>query len=527
MSSGNPLRQKMINMMYLVLTALLALNVSADILKAFGLVNKGLGDTNDSYAKKTTLTMESFKKLRDLDPKKAEVFYNNAVKAKELAAKMYDYIDGLKEHIAKEAEGWLPKLDDNGNEVANSVDKKSVKNDQDLEVAVHYFVLEKKGDELRAKLTQFDKDMKALAMTKDGKPAVEFKLAIGNPPKKEGVAKTWPEYYFEGVPAVAAITLLTSFQNDVRNAEAEITNYNYKQVGAEEQHFDNLLAIVSSETPSVNVGDKYKAEIILGAYNSTQNPVMKVNGSPIQVKDGKGSYETQGNSPGEQNLKVSIEVKDPKTNAMKAYTTDAKYQVYKGQATISADKMNMLYTGLDNPISVSVPGFRPDQISASSSGAALRPDPKAGAGHYYINPPVGFRGLIKISVSVKTDGGTKPMGAMEYRVRPVPKPEILLGSKTGGPISRGELNTVSFLAAGLGESFAFEGLNYTVTSYTMVYAPRSGNAKFVNASGNRITPEAKAMFTNAKPGDKIIFTEVGAKGPVGEKKVNGPAFDIR
>src|SRR6185437_411415 len=328
MSAGgsvNPLRQQMINMMYLVLMALLALNVSADILKAFALVNKGLEKTNQDYDVKNALTMASFQKVYELDRAKAQKYYTNANNAKKESEMMYSYIQGIKQTIANRSEGWT---DDT---------KTAIVDDKNLETSLQYFLEEPRkasvhhGTLLRDSLKAYIKTMQGYL---DNPNAVPIKIDINDPPKKkdEDKAKSWEEYYWEGVPSIAAITELTKFQNDIRTVEGEVTSYNLRAVGAEEQHFNSLIAMVSSETPTVSAGQTYKADIVLGAYNTTVVPRIEVNGNMLpesKIQGGVGKYEATAGGQGEQEVKVKIYVKNPKTGKDTFYTTSTTYQVFK------------------------------------------------------------------------------------------------------------------------------------------------------------------------------------------------------
>jgi gliding motility-associated protein GldM len=517
MSAGgtvNPLRQQMINMMYLVLMALLALNVSADILKAFALVNKGLGKTNNDYAVKNNATMASFEKVYNLDKAKAQKYYDNALAARKQSKIMFDYLQGIKELIAKKSDGWVDSS------------KTAIVDDKNLETSLHYFLKEPEngtphGIRLRDSLKNYIKTMTALT---DGN--VQVKIDVDDPPKnKEGDTKKWEEYYWEGVPSIAAITELTKFQNDIRTAEGEVTTYNYTRVGAEEQHFNSLIAMVSSETPTVSEGQTYKADIVLGAYNSTVTPKIEVNGAPVKVENGIGKYETSARGAGEQTIKVKIYVKNPKTGVEEPIETESKYTVFKGGATISAEKMNMLYIGLDNPISISAAGFTPEQTLPSTSAGSLR---KVGNGQYMIKPDANSPRELTITVNVKTaDGKTARMGSQVYRVRKIPHPEVLFGTKNGGAISRGEISVVSQINAGLGEGFAFEGLKYQVNSYTLAIAPKSGQSYIEPVTGNRITGASRSHLSNVHTGDLIVVANVDATGPAGKVILPGVTLTVK
>lgn len=357
---------------------------------------------------------------------------------------------------------------------------------------------------------------------------VKFNIDTDDPPiAKDGTKKSWQEYYFGGVPVIAAITEMTKFQNDVRNAQSEVTNHLFKQIGAEDIKFDNLMPIVSSNTPAVFSGQKYQAQIYLGAYSSTQQFQATANGKPLTVESGIAKYEAVATGMGPQKVKVNITYKDSKGNPV-TLPIETEYQVFTGSATISAEKMNVLYIGLDNPIAVSVPGFRPEQVIANASSGVRWSSVPGKPGHYVAKPD-GSQREVTVSVSVKmADNTTKMMGSMLYRIRPVPNPEVMFGTKTGGAVSRGELATVSFVTAGLGPGFAFDGLKYDVTGYTLYFVPKVGGQPYIETVvGNRVSQGAKAKFAQARPGDMIVITEVNATGPTGRKVLNGPAMPVR
>jgi gliding motility-associated protein GldM len=424
--------------------------------------------------------------------------------------------------MATKADGWK-----------EGSNKTGVENDQDLEIAEHYFVTDDKGKNgkaLRDRLVKFQEDMKKLLIDEDGKPTPEaVKFEIDTRPEfvaHDGTKKEWHEYYFGGVPVIAAITEITKFQNDVRNAQSEVTNHLYKQIGAADVKFDNIIPIVSSSTPAVYQGGKYKAEIYLGAYSSTQQFQAIVNGQNLKVENGKALYEATANGTGSQKVDVKIIYKDAKGNPV-TLPISSEYQVFTGQATISADQMNVLYRGLDNPMSVSVPGFSDAQTMVNFGGL---PNSKKGPGKFSVKPTASTSPKVTVSVSVKMpDGGTKSMGSREYRVRNIPRAEVLFGGKPGGPISKGEIMTVRQISAGLGPEFAFEGLKYAVLGYTIVISPRAGGqAPYIeNITGNQISGNAKNRLQSVRTGDIIVIANVQVNGPAGKQTLVGTSLTVK
>jgi hypothetical protein len=193
-------------------------------------------------------------------------------------------------------------------------------------------------------------------------------------------------------------------------------------------------------------------------------------------------------------------------------------------AAISADKMNMMYVGLDNPVSVSVSGYRPEnlEVSISGGGEIKEEDHK---GHYLVKPDGSARELTVI-VAAKNNKNIV-LSNKQFRVRKIPHPEVLLGTRNGGGISRGELATASQINVGLGEGFAFEGLKYIVNSYTLAIAPKSGQTYIEPVQGNRISGNSRLRLSNVKPGDLIVIANVDVTGPAGRIMLSGLTLTVK
>jgi gliding motility-associated protein GldM len=519
--SANPLRQKMINMMYLVLTALLALNVSADILKAFALVNGGLEKTNADYLAKNDATMEHFSAAYKNDQKRAQQFYDNARKANEAADRLFNDLQQLKETMADEADGWVA-----------GTNKTAVMNDQDLEISENYFVTRekgKKGRELRQKLENFQKQMRGLLIDGEGRPApnaASFAIDIEQTKenKKEGIKKQWHEYYFSGVPVIAAITELTKFQNDVRNAQSEVTNYLYKQIGTQFEAVDELEAVARTNTPAVYAGQEFAADLFLGARSSTQEFTATVNGKSVPVQNGHAIYKVNPTGTGEQTLNVAIQYKNSR-GQIETKTTQMNYQVFTGQAVISADQMNMVYRNIENPMSISVPGFSDAQTIVNWGGL---PAKRVGVGKYSIKPTASTSPNCTVSVSVRMPNGTiRSMGQQSYKVRNVPMAQVYVNGKPGGQMSKGELLATTLFTVGHGPEFAFTGLNYKVLEYTLLVMPKGKTADMYPGNDNKFSGSARERFKTVRSGDAVSIVNVKVQGPAGITTLSGPTFTIR
>ncbi len=510
----NPLRQQMINMMYLVLTALLALNVSAEILKAFETVNEGMRASIGLMEGKNTVTMKAFDKLMKTSAVTTKDFYSLATQTNTTADTLYNYMQRWIDRVVAESGGYM--IEGKGEEAHEVM--AGMKN---LEICPRLFIEDKYGDEIQKKVNDARQeflDIIAKVPTIDVK-AFEPNITL-ECKKKSEKSESWAVESFHMVPAIAGVTLLTKIQQDIRTTQANIIDALLNSIGAEDLTFDELIPVVSVEKSSVAVGEKFRAEVLLAAYDSKQQPDIYIGDEKYDVEAGKAIYEVTPTSQGQVEKEVKIVVKNKKTGEAKEYIGKLAYDVFNAPAIISATKMNVVYIGLDNPISVSVPGFQPKDIFASTSSGSLKSAGKPG--DYILNIP-DTRGRIReinITASVKLpDGGTKQMGKMNFRIKNVPKPTPKFGSKESGEISAGEIRLVNFIAVVL-EDFAFEGLRYKVDKFRFIYQPKRGEAKMVKGNGARLSRQMKSYLSNPQKGDRILIDNIYASAPkVGQKRL--------
>ncbi|NLJ07861.1 MAG: gliding motility protein GldM [Sphingobacteriales bacterium] len=518
----NPLRQMMINMMYLVLTAMLALNVSAEILLAFKTVNDGMLKTIALIDNQEKAVMDNFEKLKETT-KEAALYQAKAVEVNKACDELYAYVENLKHLIIEESGGmeWNAKENDS-----------AYKNMKDLESVTRIMVNNKRGDALQEEIGKTREKLEEVAKSVDNIKknweTFEPKIII----KKEEAmtpGKTWAAERFHMVPVIACVTLLTKIQSDVRTTQQNINTELLSQIGKLDFKFNTLIPVVRVTTgkSAVAVGEKYEAEILLAAYDSNQQPEIFLSGKPLEVKNGKATYVGSTASQGSFKFSGEIVVTNKSTGEKTKYPYELAYDVFNAPAIISPTKMNVIYMGLENPFSISVPGFRPTDVKASISstaGGSITPVAgKPGDFIVVVPEPKGQFKLenAKINVTVNLPGGgIKNAGSGEFRLKKVPAPVPYLGSKSGGEISAAELRTINMVAARL-ENFAFD-LTYRVTKFKMVYQPKRGNAQFADGNGAQLTNEMKGWMTAPGAGDMLIVTNIWAEAPgLGNKQIPG------
>ena len=486
-------RQKMINMMYLVLTALLALNVSAEILNAFKTVNGSIDNSNAM-----------------IDTKNEKVKKQLQAEAKNQPEKVAELMKILTDVQGKSAEitGYIKTLEGGLNKAEG---------DADLEVGTRLLAEGKDGDLLRVKLEQYKKDV-AGYMTKYPLPsAIPIDVS---PPKGEGGGEkmTWQMAYFHMVPKIAALTILNKFKNDVKNTEAMCMDRLAKEAVSVEVTLDKFEPLVSASSSYMLVGDKYKATIGLGAYSTAIVPEVYVGGKQLEVKDGKATYEVAASAAG--SFKVPTLVKIPKrSGGFEEAKGELEYTVgVPAGAAVMLDKMNVVYIGVDNPLTISSgAGDEKTAVSPSGGGMTLT---KAGPGKYIAKATTpDLKANIKVSVK---DGKTTDF---PLRVKRIPDPVPTLGGKLrGGNVQPGTIKAQSGIVPLL-ENFDFEA-RFTVESYRMVLASK-GEIYPVDGQGPLFTAQMTALLNRAKPKDIVYIEEIKVRGPDGQpRKIGQVVFTI-
>lgn len=502
-------RQKMINMMYLVLTALLALNVSAEILNAFKTVDKSLTTANGIVEQKNQTIFKSFeKKLADLTTKdKAEIWYPKAKKAKTLADDAYNYIESLKLELKQEAE---LKKDKNGNEVYK---------EDNLEAATRMFLSNPpegkgKGKELFAKLKSFKEQLMAI----DANIAKEIgaTLPLDLPNGKDGKAltdkeiKDWAYSFFHMTPTVAGITILSKFQNDIKNSESQVVEYCHKEIGEVELVYDEFQAIANANASYVMPGDEIIINAGVGAFNSASKPNVSVDGaSATPTPDGSFEYKFKPTSSGMKRVNISF-VKPDGTTA--SVTKEIKYTVgVPSGLVVSTDKTRVFYQGLSNPLSITG-GGGDEKVNVSIEGNGVSFS-KAGPGQYLVN----CTQLGTATVSA-TDG--KNSQKILIPIKRVPNPLATVGGKAGGPIGANIFRVQKGVAAEL-KDFIFEGVKFEVVAFTL-YITGKGfeeNPGIAEVTGAYFSAEAIGYIKRCQPGTTVVIDEIKVKGPDGASRV--------
>jgi gliding motility-associated protein GldM len=532
-------RQKMIGMMYLVLTALLALNISKEILNSFVTINSGLEKTKNNFFEKNEDQYAAFEASYSENKTKVGPFFEKATTVRNVANEVVDYIDEIKVEIIAGVEPSIPKDQIMGKDQFGQdtiLDLMNVRVKDNYIIPTNILVGSEPGNpktgeysalELRSKLEDF-RDNLLQMVPSDGVIAASLNetFEFGERKNATGDVVNWPSYNFYGVPTAATITLLTKMQTDVRNAESDVIKYLYADVDAASYKFNVLESAVISPSNYIIQGDTFRAEVFLAAFDSTKNPQVFlgeeydstnaiVTGDTIgvDVEHGKGFIKIPARTEGDFTYQGVIKYKAP-SGEINNYPFNVKYKVAKPSTTISATKMNVFYLGIDNPVDISAPGVAKDQISASITNGRIT---KTAEG-WSVRP--GKVGTANINVTAEVDGNRKNMGSMEFRVMQIPTPIAQIGGQGSGAIRKVALSAASGIRADL-DGFLFD-ISVTVSSYTFAYVQANGLIDEVKVSGNRFTPEVKQKFSALSRNSKVFFEDIKVKMPDGTTRTLPP-----
>ena len=509
MASGNNVirmspRQRMINLMYIVLTAMLALNVSSDVLNGFNQVHNGLIQTNENMATKNEIQYLYLQELYQKNPTKVGPWLEKGTYLKNYSTSLLNEIDSLKFAIARQADG-------------KKADPENLVNLDDLEAASVTMLnpSTNRGRYLREQLDIYRTSVADLITDSVKRNAVMQMLAT-MPTGKNGerINLTWEEQNFDNMPAVAAITILSKLQSDIREAESEALSNLITNVDIGDVRVNELNPYVIPNSNMVMRGGKYVAQVVLAAIDTTQRPNVFVNGQKIE----NGLLQLNATSVGTHDYSGYIEVARG-DGTLDRRNFSSTYTVMEPMATISPTLMNVLYAGIENPISISVPGVAMNGVEATMTNGTL-----TRKGDSWVARPAQIGQEAVISVFASIDGAKQQVGSMTFRVRKLPDPLPYIPIKDaqgnmisykGSPkkISKAQLMDAESIGAAIDDDLL--NVSYSVESFATVFFDSMGNAIPEVSDGNRFSSRQKEQFRRMKPGSRFFISNVKAKGPDG------------
>lgn len=526
-------RQKLIGMMYLVLTAMLALNVSKEVLEGYSTVNDTVISTNASFGDKRQITLEDFKKELTLNKIEVGPFWDKAKVAMKLSADMVAYIKNMRDELVAETEK-VP-LD-----TARKLSLRDMKKKDNYTVPTHFMigVLEDgskgKARQLKLKIREYRQKMLNLINPKFRKEITLGLETDDNFKDAFGKKTTWEMHHFFDIPLAADIPILNKFISEVNNAELEVVNGLLRESIAEDFKYDRIEAKVIPKTNYLFTGDEFEAEVIVAAYDTSHAPspsVYLMKGVDTMTVDQKSEATMVARDKGRLSIKfptgalglqkyagfVSVPTASGRE---KTYHFKGEYYVAQPSLTVSPTNMNVLYVGVDNPLSISVAGIPKENIYPTISCGTLKQDPKTGG--WMATVPAGFKEAV-VSVGVKYESGMKPMGTETFRVKKLPDPTPTISGRKEGFVSRENILSAGKIVPMMPADFEFN-YAFQVVSFRMTMQ-RGFNTYNYDSPNGDLTEEMIAQIRKTNRGQVLLFEEIVVNGPENDKR-NLPPFFI-
>ncbi len=527
-------RQKMINMMYIVLTAMLALNVAAEVLEAFKVVDSSLLATLETVDMKNAQVYSSFEQAYAENEAKVGEWKDKADEVRTMTDSLVAYISVVKEELVKTS-GYKTVSPDSPLEsddfyfVAQNGDTLVLRKEDDLNVPSEYMITQKNATILKENINEFRENLISMLDEEADTElinTVNSALDTSDPPvnlREGGESKSWETERFMDKPLVAVLTLLSKIQIDIKNSESNLINYLYAQIDAGSFTFNKLGARVIANSSVVLQGEEYVAEVFLAAEDTTQQPEILINSQSVPVEDGKATYRVKTSEPGVFSWSGLIKYRTP-GGVVRDYPFEQEYQVTSPGVTMSATNMNVFYRGLDNPFDVSGGGVPEEDLEVTMTNGDVVKN-----GNDYIVQPTeldeqGRR--TTVSVYANIGGERRLLGSSDWRVKRVPDPIAQVAGRSGGTIRKERLLVEDGVMAAL-EDFDFD-FGYTVTQFNVEITGAGGYVNAWESNSNRFTDEQKEQFRRLNPNSLVYIANIRAVGDDGETRDLDPiSFKIQ
>ena len=509
-------RQRMINLMYLVLLAMLALNVSSDVLNGFSLVDESLNRAKNNASSQNAAIYQALEEAMGKNPEKVKEWYNRAQKVRNMSDSLYQMAEDLKWDIVRKADG-------------KKGDIHNIKGRENLEAATHVMLAPGvgRGKKLFTAINNYRDFITTQIEDKQMQKIVSDNLTTKVPAKGRVLGKNWQEYNFENTPVIAAVTLLSKLQNDVRTAEGVILHQLVANIDIKDVRVNEINAYVIPNAQTVVRGGKFSASIIMAAVDTTARPDIYIGNTLL--KSDNGYYETICNSTGDFTLRGHLVMLNGNGEEIRREFSQP-YTVVEPAATVSATMMNVLYAGYQNPISISVPGVPKNKMSATMSGGSLT---KKSDGEYIAVPSRVGEDVV-ITVTAENQGRMQEMGKFTFHVRQLPDPAAYItytddkGNniryKGGVPISKSALLNTTGVSAAIDNGLL--DIQFRVVGFETTFFDGLGNVIPEVSRSDSFTERQQNLFRRLTRGKRFYISRVHAIGPDGIERTLPSSMEV-
>lgn len=534
-------RQLMINIMYLVLTALLALNVSAEVMNAFFTLDEGNRATIGTVDSQLENSVAALNELLNDDSKAAYRPIQPAIEQVQAKAKEFNaYVDELRDLLIDASGDGNGQVDAGDFKPEHDGELPYIKGKKNKDVTTRMLVDEGRGEELKAKILETREELIAIysklltendttfqltsseVQTKIQSIATDMPFNVDDETWQTTDKTSWADFKFRQMPVAAVLPLISQMQADLKASEANMVNDMISLAGGKNVVFDSFFPVVQADRSYVVGGEKINAQISVGTYSTSLQPEnvrIYAGGSELSVGEGGvAEYSITGSGTGQKKIPLRVEVENPLTGEVKTGESEFVYEVGSRSVAVAADKMNVFYIGVDNPVTISASGVSSNDVRVTTTG----PITIAGGGSSRV-----VKASSPGQASIRVSANGTSLGSFDFRVKRIPNPEARLSGKNGGTMGSGEFKAQGGVGAFL-DDFDFDA-TCQVAGFNLVYVPKRQDAIPVQNRGARYNDASRRIVNQAKPGDIYYFENVRAKcpGDTATRKINSMVFKIQ
>ena len=497
MAAANSPRQRMINLMYLVFIAMMALNMGKEVLSAFGLMNEKLQTANERYQLTNEAAFAELERKEQEKPEDYKEALEKARQVRELSNEYYSYLSSLKEDVMSQASN---KTDYQVMDKSDFLDEKFFKTDG----------LKPEGQKFLDEINKYRTQLVSLLGAKDEalKKIIEERFSTGENNKvkdREGNTVGWVQYNYEGFPYIASVTKFSQLQSDIRQTEQDFYKAMLGEKMKDELSMKHYTTLLEQSRGAYYANQQFDGAIVLGRKDNSTKPKRveltldgrKLSESEVEVVEGKIRLKVNTGNVGEHKIAGTLyyeqDGQETPVEVAQSFTTIPR----PNEAVISADKMNVVYRGVVNPMTISMPGVPDNQVTASAPGLSRKSGP-----NYIMKPNVGS---AEVTINVTgTIEGQKFSSSKKFRIKDIPKPEGAILRTTGAV----KLAKANILAGEL--SVAFNDFDFDLSTKVNSFRILVPGQPSVVVQGSRVSasPAAAAAVNRAKKGDIIQISEI-------------------
>ncbi|MDD4921833.1 MAG: gliding motility protein GldM [Bacteroidales bacterium] len=505
-------RQRMIGLMYIVLLCMLALNVSSDVLGGFALVDDSLTTSTQNASAQNAVLYKDFEEHYKVNPEKTKEWYDLARDLKFRSNALYDYIDSLKWKVVRECDG-------------DDADIHNIQKIDDLDAAARIMLppTGHQAKKLKKAINKFREHIIVLVSDSLQRKIImdNFNTKPSKRAKKQGY--NWEASMFENMPVGAVVAMFTKLQNDIRYAEGEVLHVLTNNIDVGDFRVNQIKAYVIPNSENVIRGGSYRANMVLSAEDSTQRSQIYVNGKRLDPRK-NGLYEVPANKSGVFPVEGYIEMQRS-DGSLQRHKFSQKYTVVEPMATVSNTMMNVLYAGINNKVSISVPGVPGNQITAAINNGTL-----TRSGYDWIARPASIGKECLITVTATMDGRKRQVASTPFRVRPLPEPRAFIEYQDNNGITRrykggkGLLKAKLLAAPGIIAALDDDLLDvsFTVLSFQTLIYDSMGNTLMEVSQGSRFSERQESQIRNLARGKRLWISNIKAAGPDKVEQILAP-----